>query len=128
MACFAASTVAELMALPVYYPFDLIKTRMQTNQVQGMYNNLFDAFVKTYTDSSNLVAKNKFSARIWLKNQSIRLRRFYTGVSIYGTTYVSFIALEFSLYETMLRKIETECKDKSLLAHLFEHVQSLRLV
>lgn len=46
--CFLASTLAEMAALPVYYPFDLMKTRMQTSKVKGEYNNLFDAFVKTY--------------------------------------------------------------------------------
>ena len=40
--------IAELCAMPVYYPYELIKTRMQTTE--GAYNNLFDAFVKTYLE------------------------------------------------------------------------------
>ena len=50
VSCFAASVVAEMIALPVYYPYDLMKTRMQTTEVKGEYKNLFDAFVKTYQE------------------------------------------------------------------------------
>jgi len=39
-----------MLALPIYYPYDLMKTRMQTTEVKNMYNNLFDAFVKTYQE------------------------------------------------------------------------------
>ena len=36
--------------MSIYYPYDLMKTRMQTTQVEGMYKNLFDAFVKNYME------------------------------------------------------------------------------
>mmetsp|Transcript_24017 Transcript_24017/g.32212 ORF Transcript_24017/g.32212 Transcript_24017/m.32212 type:complete len:85 (-) Transcript_24017:527-781(-) len=84
-----------------------------------MYNNLFDAFVKTYADDSKLIKKKKLSLGDRFSNTAARLRRFYTGMSIYGGTYIGFIAIEFSLYETLLRKIETECEGKSLLGTAF---------
>lgn len=87
-----------------------------------MYNNLFDAFVKTYADETGLSSGN------WLGKTRARLARFYSGVSIYGGTYIGFIALEFSLYETALRKIETECDSRSLLQHCFSEVKTLRVV
>ena len=40
---FLASALAEMVALVFYYPFDLIKTRMQTSNALYRYNNLFDA-------------------------------------------------------------------------------------
>lgn len=49
-------------------------------------------------------------------------------MSIYGGTYVAFIALEFSLYETILRQIETKCEGQSLAAYSVEHVKSIKLI
>lgn len=92
---------------------------MQTTQVRGKYNNLFDAFVKTYVEDTGATAKNG------LDKTRARLSRFYTAISMYGFTYVGFIALEFSLYETALRKIETECEGKSLLQHLVAEKKTL---
>lgn len=44
----SASLVAEFLALWFYYPYDLIKTRMQTsNEIYG-YRNLTDAFTKIW--------------------------------------------------------------------------------
>lgn len=40
---FFASAASEMLALVLYYPFDLIKTRMQTKQDVYKYNNVFDA-------------------------------------------------------------------------------------
>ena len=37
----------------------------------------------------------------------MRLSRFYETISLYGGTYILFVALEFSLYETLLRYLET---------------------
>ena len=49
-------------------------------------------------------------------------------MSIYGGTYVGFIALEFSLYETFLRQIETKCEGKSLIEYSIEHVSLVKLI
>ena len=57
-----------------------------------------------------------------------RLRRFYYGMPMYATTYVAFIAFEFSLYETLLRKIELSCNGRSLLGYLYDHVDEVRIL
>jgi len=49
-------------------------------------------------------------------------------MSIYGGTYVTFIAIEFSLYETVLREIENKCEGKSIIGYSVEHIKTLRLV
>ena len=49
-------------------------------------------------------------------------------MSIYGGTYVTFIAIEFSLYETILRQIETICEDKSLLSFSLERIETIKQV
>jgi hypothetical protein len=99
--------LAEMLALPLYYPFDLMKTRMQTTTVTGQYNNLFDAFVKTYKKDFPM---GPDQYRVVMRNAFARIQRFYLAMSIYGGTYVAFIAIEFSLYETLLHKIEANCK------------------
>ena len=43
---FVAGTVSECLALCFYYPFDLIKTRMQTTNEIYKYHNVTDAFYK----------------------------------------------------------------------------------
>lgn len=41
-------------------------------------------------------------------------------MGLYGFTYTSFIAIEFSLYESLLQFIERKSNQKSLLAGLLE--------
>ena len=48
----------------------------------------------------------------------LRLRRFYNGMGLYGGGYISFMAIEFSVYESMLRWIEDTTLGKmSLIEH-----------
>jgi hypothetical protein len=44
-AAFLGAGIAETVALSFYYPYDLIKTRMQTNY---SYSNILDACYKIY--------------------------------------------------------------------------------
>lgn len=125
VSCFAASVVAEMIALPVYYPYDLMKTRMQTTEVKGEYKNLFDAFVKTYQED---LPKNLEKNGGVLKCTFVRLQRFYSAMPLYGGTYITFIAIEFSLYETLLRQIETKCEGKSVLDYSIEQLKSLKMI
>ena len=125
ISCFAASFIAETLALPIYYPYDLMKTRMQTTEVRSEYNNLFDAFVKTYQEElPTSIEESKGLMRCTF----LRLKRFYSAMSLYGGTFVTFIALEFSLYETLLRQIEAKCEGKSVLSHSIEQMNSLRVI
>jgi len=92
-AAFSSSAFAELIALFFYYPYDMIKTRMQTRNEHYKYANLVDAFLKINSEG---------------KVTSI-LRRapfFYRGMSFYGSAYILFVAIEFSLFETILRYME----------------------
>jgi hypothetical protein len=58
---FFSATIAELLALSFYYPFDLIKTRMQTSNHTFKYNGTFDAFHKVFHENkSQLEIKNWF--------------------------------------------------------------------
>ena len=45
---FASSAIGELFALGLYYPYDLIKTRMQTHFQHYGYRGTLDAFIKIY--------------------------------------------------------------------------------
>ena len=100
-----------------------MKTRMQTTQKKNHYNNLFDAFYKTYHENMPRKAAKPDNM---VKNVFNRLKRFYTAMPIYGGTYVTFIAIEFSLYEVMLRKIENQCEGKSLVGYSLERVKALK--
>lgn len=41
-----ASSIAEIFVIFIYYPFELVKVRLQTKNHLYRYQNLFDAFVK----------------------------------------------------------------------------------
>ena len=94
---FVASAVSEVIALWLYYPYDLVKTRMQTSNEVYKYRNLFDAVLKIYSQSPSReeLKKSKYSFLT-------RMKRYYCGMGLYGVTYTSFIAIEFSLYESFL--------------------------
>jgi hypothetical protein len=91
---FFSSAAAEMCALWLYYPFDLIKTRMQTSNHTYMYHNLADAFIKIWQPQDNKIKKAS---------------RFYSGMSLYGLTYTSFIAVEFATYEVLEQWIQSIC-------------------
>ena len=83
---------------------------MQTSNEFFKYSNLLDAFIKIYSEPrSQTELKMKFA----------RTRRYYCGMSLYGVTYTTFIAIEFSLYESLLHLIENSLKGQSLIAFLF---------
>lgn len=88
-----ASIIAELISLVLYYPYDLIKTRMQSMEEKYRYKNVTDASIKIMNESSQMKVMN-----------------FYKGSFLYGIAYVSFIGIEFSLYESLLVYIERNSK------------------
>ena len=114
-----------MLALPIYYPYDLMKTRMQTTQVKNHYNNLFDAFIKTYQEPLT----DRGIQRGLLHDSVSRVRRFYTAMSLYGGTYITFVALEFSLYESVLRRLEFEFEGRGVFTRpieiLTQHLEQL---
>jgi hypothetical protein len=94
---FVASASAEFLSLWFYYPFDLIKVRMQTSNDVYKYTNLVDAFVKIYQRPLTASELGLFLPRF---------RRFYSGMSYYGAAFIMFIAVEFSLYDLCVESIE----------------------
>lgn len=47
-----ASTIAEVITLAFYYPYELIKVRLMTKNDQYKYENLLHAFRKIIKDES----------------------------------------------------------------------------
>jgi hypothetical protein len=47
-----SSAIAEFFALFFYYPYDLIKTRMQTSNETFKYRGVADAFVKIWQEET----------------------------------------------------------------------------
>ena len=87
MISLVGTALAELAALPIYYPYDLVKVRMQTSQAKYGYRNIFDAFIK-----------------IWQQNQG-SIRSFYTGGAYYSLAYVMFISLQFAIHDMLIETI-----------------------
>ena len=72
-----------------------------------------DAFCKIYEHPLN-----KEDLKMRVSEKLLRLRRFYNGMGLYGGGYISFMAIEFSVYESMLRWIEDTTLGKmSLIEH-----------
>lgn len=90
-----ASAWWELIAIWMYYPFDLIKIRMQ-NSEQHNYKNLTDAFYRMSVE----------------KGSSFRFSNFYLGCGIYIWNYGMYTVLEFTFYETILAALVNHSKSK----------------
>ena len=101
-----AASIAEALSLLFYYPYDLIKTRMQTAHGNTGYHNLIDGFIKIY--KANLTKHELLTSTSMYKFRQVftRLRRFYYGMPLFGLLMIAFTALEFSFYEVFLLAIE----------------------
>ena len=75
----SASVIAEIFTLLVHFPYDLIKCRLQSKNYIFKYKNLPHAFSKEI--KSNGVTS------------------LYQGAFPFLVTYVTFIALQFTIYE-----------------------------
>lgn len=78
-----AALTSEALCLGVKYPFDLIKCRLQSVNYIFKYQNLVHAFKKE------------------IKNNGVK--SLYEGAAPFLLTYTSFIALQFSIYERILK-------------------------
>lgn len=90
-----ASTLANLCAIGLYYPFDLVKTRMQVVG-EYKYRNIVDAFYKIRKESTSK----------W------KIQNFFRGLSLYSLTFITFTTLEFSIYETLMMYLSERQKPK----------------
>lgn len=121
------TALAEIAAVPFYYPFDLVKVRMQTMQATYGYTNFIDAVIKIWKEEK---PKSKVISKIEIRKQltfigSIatrisKIRSFYAGAFYYALAYTGFIALEFALHDSFLEQIDeiTGSKGKSIFAFL----------
>eukprot|EP00349_Pseudokeronopsis_sp_Brazil_P005117 CAMPEP_0202965782 /NCGR_PEP_ID=MMETSP1396-20130829/9856_1 /ASSEMBLY_ACC=CAM_ASM_000872 /TAXON_ID= /ORGANISM="Pseudokeronopsis sp., Strain Brazil" /LENGTH=203 /DNA_ID=CAMNT_0049688839 /DNA_START=59 /DNA_END=670 /DNA_ORIENTATION=- len=91
MSSFLAAFVAETAALMVYYPFELIKTRMQARVLKSpyTYTGTLDALLTIYAEQKGLAWYKRFSG-------------FYRGGFHYGFAYITLLSIEFALFETIL--------------------------
>jgi hypothetical protein len=74
--------ITQIQALLLFYPFDMIKVRLQTSNHIFKYKGLKDAFKCVYEENGNI-------------------RGFYSGLSVYLLTYVSNFTIQLTLYEVL---------------------------
>jgi len=78
--------MAECVTLMIYYPYDLVKSRLQTsNRVFG-YKSLLHAFQKE-------ISTNGFLS-------------LYKGGSAYLMMFATMISVQFSIYESIIKHIK----------------------
>ena len=84
MVFLGASIFAESLTILVHFPYDLIKCRLQSKNYLFKYKNLPHAFRKE-------IKNNGFLS-------------LYTGSFPFLITYVTFISLQFTIYEAVMDK------------------------
>jgi len=87
---FLAAVTAELFTMSIYYPFDLIKARLQTSNAIFKYKNLYHAFKK-------IVRKESIFS-------------LYKGSGAFLVTYTMFVSLEFTIFEGMIDMFKKRSK------------------
>lgn len=95
-----ASAACEGVAVIFYYPFDLIKARMQRSG-EYKYKNVTDAFYQIGSE----------------KADGYRISNFYRGCGIFALVYGMYTILEFTIYETLLAALTNYTKHKDPLYH-----------
>lgn len=89
---FVASIIAEVVSLGLYYPFDLIKTRMQANHGYYNYNGTLDAVFKIFSEN-RASTLDPLSIKENTVNVIRGIRNFYKGMALYCFSYSAFVAL-----------------------------------
>ena len=79
---FSAAFISEFVTLGFYYPFDLIKSRLQTRNYHFKYKNLPHAFRKEIS-----------------KNGVLSL---YRGALPFLATYTCTVSIQFTVYELLI--------------------------
>jgi len=84
---FASSSImAEIICLSMYFPFDLVKTRLQSKNHIYKYKSVYDAFAKE------------------IKQDGVK--SLYQGAPPFMMTSLTYIAIQFTFYEAFM----VECK------------------
>ena len=84
---FGASFVAEFFTLLVYYPFDLIKCRLQSKNYIFKYRSIPHAFSKEIKEGS--------------------IQALYRGSLPFLVTYCLCVSVQFTIYEYMMKFFKT---------------------
>jgi hypothetical protein len=104
---FVGSGFAEFLSLAFYYPFDLIKTRMQVNNtISHRYNGVLDATLKIMDESKSLTSTVTKTWREKAQEKWRGFRNLYKGGLVFGLSYTAYTAVQFSLFETALLYLE----------------------
>lgn len=96
-----ASFIAESITILVYYPYDLIKSRLQTSNRRYGYRSLIHAFQKEITENG--------------------IRSLYKGSSPFLLMYSTMISVQFMVYESYIKFIKDRSVDnfyKNELLHI----------
>lgn len=90
-----SSTVWEALTILIYYPFDLIKVRMQRSS-EFIYRNTTDGFYQILD---------------WSRG-SFKVQELYKGASMYAVLYGLYTVSEFMIYETLLAAITNYTRNR----------------
>jgi len=86
--------LTEFVALIVFYPFEMVKTRMQSNRYYYNYNNVFDGL-----------------KQVWNEDKKLKWMSFYKGSFPYFLMFICYTAIQFSCYETLIRQYSKRNKN-----------------
>ena len=78
-----ASIIAEALTLIAHFPYDMIKCRLQSKNYFFKYKNLPHAFKKIVREDG--------------------VMGLYQGATPFFVTYVTFVALQFTIYESYMK-------------------------
>jgi hypothetical protein len=84
----STSFLAETFTLLVYYPFDLIKCRLQTSNRVYQYKSLLHAFTKEITENGVL--------------------SLYKGGAPFLLMFATTISLQFTVYESYIKYVKEQ--------------------
>ena len=112
------SAFGEICSLPFYYPYDLVKVRMQTMHVTYGYRNFIDAVIKIKNEKvqkvsepqrgiisefkADLAKAKKIDKPFTMLDRISKVRNFYHGMFYYGLAYTIFVSLEFALHDSLM--------------------------
>jgi len=96
---FGAAAIAEMVALLIYFPFELVKARLQTRNETFMYKNVQDAFKKIMYPT--------------VDTKNPQISSLYSGSFPYFAMFILYTTVQFSCYEAVMRLLNKNDKHKA---------------